>query len=283
MSGERSGRDDVPGRWAGAERWAELVTGPESAVALDEACLLVSARLQGCDVDHVDRQRARLDALAGEVTGDGADAVVGHLFRTGAFAGNRDDYLDPANSYLDRVLDRRRGIPISLAVLAVEVGRRRGVRAHAVGLPGHVVLGVGDPVRYVDVFSGGVELDRDACERLAGLVTPPGLPFDPAWLQPLRPFALLVRVLANLRNSFAARGTRRELAAALELRLDLPGAAAAEQLELGKVQAALGRFEAAARTYEAVADRLEVRGGSDDGDRVQALRSRAVAARARLN
>ncbi len=264
-------------------RWEALLARPEDLVPLDEACLLVSARLQvGAAISVGDQQR-RLDALAEQVPEASTDGVVGHLFRSGRFRGNTDDYTDPANSYLDRVLDRRLGIPISLAVLAVEVGRRVGVALHGVGLPGHFLLGVrSEPDRFIDVFSGGVELDAEACRHLYEAGFGAGPPFDPAWLEPVGTFAVLSRVLANLKNSFTARGGLRPLAEALTLRSAVPGVSASERLELGDVLTALGRFVEAAGCYEQVADLVESSGDDPDG-RASALRSRATAARARLN
>lgn len=268
----------------GQARWEALLAGPEDSVPLDMACLLISARLQAGVAVSVGDQQRRLDALAEQIPEASADGVVDHLFRSGQFRGNTDDYTDPANSYLDRVLDRRLGIPISLAILAVEVGRRVGVTLHGVGLPGHFLLGVGsEPDRFIDVFSGGVDLDAEACQRLYEAGFGAGAPFDRAWLEPVRAFAVLSRVLANLKNSLTARGQLRPLAEALTLRADVPGVPASDRLKLGDVLTALGRFVEAADCYEQVAELVESSGDDPDGGRVAALRSRAVAARARLN
>ncbi len=268
----------------GQDRWARLLDGPEGSVPLDEACLIISARLQPDAAVDVAAQLRRLDELAVAVPEPSLDGVVGHLFRSGSFRGNVDDYQDPANSYLDRVLDRRLGIPISLAILAVSVGQRIGVPLHGVGLPGHFLLGSGsEPGRFVDVFSGGVDLDVDACRRMFELGFGTTRPFDPTWLEPAGGFAVLTRVLANLKNSFTAQGGLRPLAEVLSLRAEIPGVPAAEQLELAEVLTALGRFPDAAARYERVASLLAASGGDPDGERVRALRSRAVAARARLN
>src|SRR3954468_18824427 len=104
------------------ERLAALVAGPEGALPLDEAAFLVAAHAHpGLDVDA---QLRRLDDLAAGVAAPHLDALRRHLFGELGFSGNDVDYYDPANSFLDDVLDRRLGLPITLAVLMMEVGRR---------------------------------------------------------------------------------------------------------------------------------------------------------------
>ena len=96
-------------------RFAQLVVGPEELLPLDEAALLIAAHAHpGLDVDA---QLRRLDALAGEVREPTLDGLRRLLFRDLGFSGNDVDYYDPSNSYLNDVLDRRTGIPITLAVL----------------------------------------------------------------------------------------------------------------------------------------------------------------------
>src|SRR4051812_11858463 len=129
----------------------------------------------------------RLDALADLVrprlVGDFADRVAGlshFLFDDEGFRGNAADYYDPRNSYLNDVLDRKAGIPITLSVVAVAVGRRAGLEVVGVGLPGHFIakaVGDGQEVLF-DPFHGGRPLDADACQRPVEQVT--GLPHPAA-------------------------------------------------------------------------------------------------------
>ena len=105
--------------------FAALVEGPESALPLDEAALLIADHAYP-ELD-VAAQLARLDALALSCFAPTLDALVEHLFVDENFHGNADDYYDPRNSFLNDVLDRRVGIPITLSVLTMEVGRRIGV------------------------------------------------------------------------------------------------------------------------------------------------------------
>ena len=84
-----------------------------------------------------------------------------HLFDEHGYAGNEADYTDPRNSYLDRVLDRRLGIPITLSVLMMEVARRNGVVLHGIGMPGHFLVGEPDGRTFYDPFHHGRQLDAD--------------------------------------------------------------------------------------------------------------------------
>jgi len=107
------------------ERFAAAVAAPAGEMRLDVAafCLAAHAR-PGVDVDV---QCARLDRLAQGCPTPTFDGMRGYLFETLGFRGNTRDYGDPENSFLDSVLERRLGIPISLAVVMMEVGRRVGV------------------------------------------------------------------------------------------------------------------------------------------------------------
>ena len=101
------------------------------------------------------------------------DGLRQHLFGDLGFTGDRDTYHDPRNSLLPDVLDRRLGIPITLAVLAIEVGRRCGVALVGVGMPGHFVArSAAEPHRYLDAFDGGRELDREGCRAVLQELAP---------------------------------------------------------------------------------------------------------------
>ena len=166
-------------------RFAELMARDESAVPLDEGALLVAAHAHpGLNLDE---WLVRLDELAAAAPDEPA-ALAHHLFVTEGFAGNRVDYSDPRNSLLDDVIDRRLGIPITLSILMIEVGRRIGVPVHGVGMPGHFLVGVDDDRRrapFFDPFHDGPSCRR---RRLRGAASPrctPASPFDPHYLAPI--------------------------------------------------------------------------------------------------
>ena len=199
---------------------------------------------------------ANLDRLAaalgpGEVT---ADDVIDHVFIKLGFLGDTERYHRSANSYIHRVLARRRGIPITLAVVAVEVGRRVGVPLTVVGLPGHVVVGDGHrPERWFDPFSGGAHLDLDDCRLLFARVQPVER-FDPSMVRPLPVTGLISRMLNNLKVSHHRGGDLPELARVLAVTSELPWSPSSEREELAKVLGASGRDEQAAVVWEQLAE-----------------------------
>jgi regulator of sirC expression with transglutaminase-like and TPR domain len=256
-------------------RFAELLSRPASLVPLDEAVLLVAAH-QYPALD-IAREQRRLDLLADRCPRPTLDTLVAYLFVDLGFAGNGRDYYDPKNSYLNDVLDRRTGIPITLAVLAMEVGRRLGVPLVGVGMPGHFLLRHAcDESLFIDPFGRGRTLDRDGCEAAFHAVHGERAPFDPSFLDPVDTPAIVARLLANLRSTFTARANRGALSWTLRLRTLVPGIPAEERAELATVLAARGQFEAAAGEYDTLAAQL----GGELGDEYH--RS-ALRLRARLN
>src|SRR5688572_6524210 len=103
------------------DRFVDLVRGPEADLALDEAALLIAAHDHPVDVV---KERRRLDDLASGLPSGDLDALRRRLYVDHGLAGNEAEYYDPANSFLDQVMERRQGIPITLAVVLLEVGRR---------------------------------------------------------------------------------------------------------------------------------------------------------------
>ena len=126
------------------------------------------------------------------------------LCQSVGFAGNREDYSDPRNSYLNQVLERRLGIPITLTIVYIEVGWRIGLPVQGVGLPGHFIAQIdGDagPV-YLDPFNDGrIVSTEDCAELVRNSVGLQGI-FDPQWLAPASPREIVVRMLNNLRNFY---------------------------------------------------------------------------------
>lgn len=204
-------------------RFVELVAGPEAALPLDEMGLLIAAHADP-ELD-VAAQLARLDGLAESVSEPTLDGLRRLLFRDLGFTGNEVNYYDPRNSYLHEVLDRRTGIPISLAVVTMEVGRRVGVPLAGVSMPGHFLLrDKVDPEVFVDPFDGGRLLDRRLAQLRFHGVHGPDAPFDPAMLEPVGKLIIVDRQLANLELIARRRTDPFMLTWVLRLRAALPGA-----------------------------------------------------------
>ena len=253
------------------ERFTELVHRPPDQVPLDEAALLIAAHAHSVDISGA---LAELDRLAADVPAATAADIAGALFGEGGFAGNSVDYGDPRNSYLDDVLARRLGIPISLSVVMIEVGRRCGVGMYGVGMPGHfLVQAAGRPDVWFDPFHGGRQLDVDGCRQVYEHIQREP-PFTPAMLRAVDTRSILNRMLANLQHTFMRRDPA-SLPWAVRLRLRLPGLLPGERRQLAGLLGGVGQFLEAASELDAVAGELE----GDDADRVRrgavALRSRA--------
>ena len=142
------------------------------------------------------------------------------LFEEEGFRGDSESYDEPSNSSVARVLARRRGMPITLSIVTLEVGRRAGLRLTGVGLPGHFVVGGADlGGRYLDPFDGGTlgEPEELAEPRLARSSARPSRSPTEA-LRPTRRATILARVLLNLRRSWERRHRWEEALAALDLR-----------------------------------------------------------------
>jgi regulator of sirC expression with transglutaminase-like and TPR domain len=228
------------------QRFAELVGQPDPP--LDRAALALAA---GADPTmDIERWLAELDRLAVGITE--LDGLLHRLFVEERFSGNTLHYYDPRNSLLSHVLTRRLGIPITLAVVCMEVGRRAGVPIEGVGMPGHfLVRPVGSDALF-DVFDGGAALSLAACESRFRALGGTGS-FGPHLLEVTTTRAILVRMLENLRAVF--RSLRRPAGTewVLRMRLTLPGAGLAEQMELAQSLGSQARWIEGARILEAQA------------------------------
>jgi len=270
------GGGDCAGGWATA-RFRELVTAPAEALttSFDEAVLLVAAHAEP-DLE-IEVYRARLDELAAACAAPVLDDVLHRLFAVEGFRGNVEDYYDPRNSYLNEVLDRRLGIPITLGILVMEVGRRLGVPMAGVPMPGHFLLRLeSEPAVLVDAFAGGQLLSPSQCVDRFRMIHGPDAPFDPTYLQPMGPHAVLARLLANLRHIHANHRDSQSLEWVLRLRTMLPGVTVEERSERAGVLVALAQFDEAAGVLESLADEAPPPRAND-------LMAKAKRLRARLN
>ncbi len=129
------------------------------------------------------------------------------LFDELGFAGERDDYYNPYNSYLDKVMIRRKGIPISLSVLTMAVGERAGMEVDGIGFPGHFLVRVGGPNGvYQDSFNGGELLDGHGLRKLAAEFLGAEMALHPSYLEPVDCHTITIRMLANLKSAHRRQG-----------------------------------------------------------------------------
>lgn len=195
---------------------ARLAAEPDAPLDVAEVALQI-ARDEDPALD-VEGYLSELAAMAREarglIRGDLAARLGGlcrYLFHDMGFRGNVRHYDDPLNSYLNHVLDRRTGIPISLSVLAMAIGSRAGLTVMGVGLPGHFVAKAldGDEELFFDPFHGGRLLTPSDCETLVQQVT--GIPFEasPLMLQSTSLAAIVERMLRNLKSIYVRQRDHR--------------------------------------------------------------------------
>jgi regulator of sirC expression with transglutaminase-like and TPR domain len=258
------------------DRFTELVNRPEDEIPLDETALVMAAHAHP-DLD-VDARLLELDALArasaaaGVVAGpDGPTALAHHLFVTLGFRGNRADYTDRENSYLDAVLDRRLGIPITLSVLMMEVGRRLDVPLRGIGMPGHFLVG-GGAGEWFDPFNEGERLDLNGCaQRFAE--TQHAAAFRPQHLRPVGPLRIIERMLANLQHTMLQEKSR-DAVWVTRLRLRIPDISLSLRGQLAGVLGNFGHFGEAARELDVLARQLPGDGGKQAAEAATRFRAR---------
>ncbi|MET7289695.1 transglutaminase-like domain-containing protein [Streptomyces sp. NPDC005573] len=254
---------------------------------LSALCLLVGAEADGSlDEAGIDAAEMELDRLAGQLPyrPGGPLAWAGALGRLlgerHGFAGAAADYDRLESSLLHEVLRRRRGLPILLSVVWMEVARRAGAPVYGVALPGHFVVGLGPAEErvLVDPFDGGRVLTGTDTELLVAGAT--GAPLHPSMLVPTTPLQVVQRILNNVRAWATARPERSDVALwAVELALLLPSHPARLRYERAQLLVQRGAYVEGAVELEAYADLVGV---VDPGTEERA-RAQARAARSLLN
>lgn len=267
---------------------AALAADPTLPVDLAELALHL-ARDEYPDLD-VPVYLARLDALADELrprlagTLAARTAELAHLlFEEHGFAGNTAEYYDARNSYLNDVLDRKLGIPITLSVVAVAVGTRAGLDVAGVGLPGHFIAKASDPSGHdvlFDPYHGGQFLDAAGCEELVSAVT--GRPFEltAEEVAATPPGQVAVRMLTNLKGVYLRDEDFRRAARVMGRLVQLAPDDPLQRRDLGVSLVHAGEPGKAIDHLREYLDRVPT---ADDADAVRGFLDRATAEVARWN
>ncbi|MEW2127690.1 transglutaminase-like domain-containing protein [Streptomyces sp. NPDC127037] len=266
-------------------RFAEEARAERPDLAL--LCLLVAAEADpALDMRGIDEAQIELDRLAGLLPyglrgGHAwASALAELLGERCGFEGSTADYRRLESSLLHEVLRRRRGLPILLSVVWIEVARRAGAPVFGVALPGHFVVGFGDPDERVlaDPFAGGRPLTDQDAELMVTSAT--GERWEPSSLEPARPLETVLRILNNIRAWAAARPEQTAVALwAVELSLLLPSHPATLRYERAQLLVRAGEFLRGAAEMEEYARVVE----DVEPAVAEAVRHSARAARALLN
>ena len=262
------------------QRFVEMAGRPDPAIDLGEAALLVAAEeYEGLEVETF---KDRLDDLAMTLEPrvmrlDDPLQRLGILSRflheDCGFIGNEDEYYDPRNSFLNDVIDRRVGIPLSLSVVYLEVARRVGIPLVGVGFPAHFLLRHDLPMAtagderatqvagvqeaplaqtaiYIDAYHGGRLLDGNGCQELLAQVSRGRIAFEPRFLEPVSNRQILVRMLTNLKAIYFRAGEHAKAVAAIDRILLLSPGASLELRDRGAIYLQMEVFRLALADFE---------------------------------
>jgi regulator of sirC expression with transglutaminase-like and TPR domain len=258
-------------------RFREIVTRPEPEIDLAAAALLIAAEeypqltpdpyLRRLD-ELAERVRDRVwDATPPVVLLDDLSRV---LFQEEGFSGNQDEYYDPRNSYLNDVLDRRIGIPITLSIIYLEVGWRLGIPLHGVNFPGHFLVRYdGEAVKLlVDPFQQGLVRFEDEAQDLLDHVYGGSVRMHRDFLRVADRRDILIRLLSNLKGVHQNRRDDERALSAIERILLIRPDSADEERDRGVVLTRLGREQDAAA---ALLRYLELQPDAPDAARIRLL------------
>jgi len=252
----------------------ELLTGRSEELDLDRAALeLARIEYPSLDVEPfigiLDSYAVELsERLGGPSSGsEYVEAANRYLFGELGFTGNSGNYYDPRNSCLNEVLTARTGIPITLAVMYLEIGRRLARPVYGIGLPGHFVVQYRDAdfSAFVDVFNGGRLLTALECFELARQSSGAPVSEDPRLLAPIGKRRIVMRMLHNLRNVYYFRRAFGKALQTLDLLLAADPDAAEEHKQRGMVHLQMRNLASAREDLETylslspgAADRKEI-------------------------
>jgi regulator of sirC expression with transglutaminase-like and TPR domain len=240
-------------------RFADEVDGPDDQVNLARAALLVAA--EEYPQLPVEPYLVRLDQLSEEVK-DRLDSetaplivlqeLLRVLYRQRGFHGNRESYYDPRNSFLSDVLDRRKGIPLTLGIVVLEVGWRLDLPLEGVNFPGHFLVRYSgeDLSLLVDPFDQGRVRFEDQAQELLDRVYGGMVRLQPGFLKTAGRREMLVRLLTNLKGVYLNVEDHRRALAAVERILLIHPTAPTEIRDRGTLLARMGRTEEALEQLE---------------------------------
>ena len=282
---------------AGLERFGEIVRGDDARIELARACLMIAEdAYPGLDVERyvgeIERMALRLrGALPANCGAEGRVVALNQfLYEDMGYWGNTDDYYDPRNSYLNEVIERKTGIPITLSILYMELGRRIGLPLEGVSFPGHflVRLQLRGGMLVLDPFSGGAPQSEDELRSRVKRVIPDGvaddlpaaeLPLD-QFLEPATNRQILSRVLRNLKGIYRETDKPERMLDVLNRMLLVTPDASAELRDRGYVYLRLECYRAALKD---LTDYTEREPDAPDLDEVRSRLMELSALCARLN
>lgn len=270
-------------------RFESLIEQPEEQIDLAEAALLIATDEYPGLV--LEKYLARLDAMALHVRPHlprdrhprrTVEVLNRYLFKELGFVGNRENYYDPRNSYLNDVLDRHIGLPLTLAVVYLALGARLDLPLCGVGLPGHFVVKWQDPRApiVIDPFNAGEILDRHAIEQRVRDSFHAQASFQPEWLAAVGAKYILTRLLNNLKAIFVHTQNHARAWQVVDKLLLLAPRSMDNIRDLGLLSYQVGAYRQAAAYLE---EYLMTHADAPDAAQVRVYLRLALAVVARLN
>ena len=277
--------------------FAQLISREDARIDLSRACLLIAQdAYPDLDVERyigeIERMATRLRArLAPTAAGEERVVALNQLlYEELGYWGNTQDYYDPRNSYLNEVIDRRTGMPITMSILYMELGRRIGLPVEGVSFPGHFLVRVRlrGGMLVLDPFSGGAPQSEDELRSRVKRVIPDGvaddlpaseLPLD-QFLEPATNRQILARVLRNLKGIYRKANKPERMLDVLNRMLLVTPDASAELRDRGYVYQRLECYRAA---FKDLTDYAEREPDAPDLDEVRSKLMELSALCARLN
>jgi regulator of sirC expression with transglutaminase-like and TPR domain len=279
------------------EAFATLIARDDARIDLARGCLMIAQdAYPGLDVDRymgeIERMAMRLRGRLPQ-TGGAEERVVAlnqFLYEDLGYWGNTEDYYDPRNSYLNEVIDRKTGIPISMSILYMELGRRIGLPLEGISFPGHflVRLRLRGGTLVLDPFSGGAPQSEDELRSRVKRVIPDGvaddlpaseLPLD-QFLEPATNRQILSRLLRNLKGIYRESDKPERMLDVLNRMLLVTPGASAELRDRGYLYQRLECYRAA---FKDLTDYTEREPDAPDLDEVRGKLLELSALCARLN
>jgi len=267
----------------------DLLGRPDPEVGLAEAALLVAAQeyesldVRAYQVRLDEMGRGLRERLEDEQRPERAVMALNHyLFQELGFRGNTEQYYDARNSYLNEVLDRRTGIPITLSLVYIEVGRRAGLEVEGVGLPGHFVVRVQTPARglIVDPFHGGTLMSEKDCQERLDRIFNGKVKLEPKMLRPCGHKDMIERVLRNLKAIHLRDEDKLRALRVVDLLVALQPTSAEDLRDRGVLYASLDCYGVAARDLESY---LALAPRAKDAEELQARLAELKFKASRLN
>lgn len=268
-------------------RFAELVQDGHADPPLVETALAIAleeypelpvraylARLHAFSSVVADRVREAVLTRSQEplTVSDRLRILNHYVFEDLGFRGNREAYHDPRNSFLNDVVDRRLGIPITLSVIYMELAKGAGLRLAGVGFPGHFLVKTQGvyPVRLIDPFNGGAELGIEEVGQRLRELQKNGVETTEA-LRSVDNRSIVRRLLLNLKAIYLRENQHERALAVVERLLLLTPDSPQELLELGLLRGELGRYEEGIQALERY---REVAPDAQDGEKIDATLTR---------